>query len=127
LPHHGTKFAVEGRSEALHVEMAAIGVRVKNIEPGAIATDFSGRSFDFNNDENKTEYQGLVRAIMASMAAGRQMSPAELVADVIYQAATRRKDQLRYVAGSDAVRSIAMRKAADDPTYVGALRAQFGI
>lgn len=31
--YHGTKFAVEGISEALHFEMATIGVKVKMIEP----------------------------------------------------------------------------------------------
>lgn len=33
--YHGTKFALEGISEALHYEFGALGVRVKVIEPGA--------------------------------------------------------------------------------------------
>jgi NAD(P)-dependent dehydrogenase (short-subunit alcohol dehydrogenase family) len=55
-PYHGTKFAVEGLSEALHYELAAIGVAVKIVEPGFVDTDFAGRSFDFTNDENLAEY-----------------------------------------------------------------------
>src|SRR5262249_51783053 len=58
--YRGTKFAVEGVSEALSFEMAAIGVRVKIVEPGAIKTDFGGRSFDFNSDESLVEYQEYV-------------------------------------------------------------------
>jgi short-subunit dehydrogenase len=58
--YHGTKFAVEGRSEALSFEMEAIGVKVKIVEPGAIRTDFAGRSSDFNNDESMAEYQDIV-------------------------------------------------------------------
>ncbi|MEO0836542.1 MAG: SDR family oxidoreductase, partial [Cyanobacteria bacterium J06642_3] len=46
--YHGTKFAVEGISEALSFELEAIGCKVKIIEPGAIKTDFASRSFDFN-------------------------------------------------------------------------------
>ena len=40
--YHGTKFAVEGISESLHYEMSQIGVKVKIVEPGMIATDFGG-------------------------------------------------------------------------------------
>lgn len=48
--YHGTKFAVEGLSEALHYELLPFGVRVKIVEPGGIRTDFGGRSLDFSND-----------------------------------------------------------------------------
>ena len=48
--YHGTKFAVEGISESLHYEVEQFGGKVKIIEPGMIATDFGGRSFDFNNE-----------------------------------------------------------------------------
>ena len=54
--YHGTKFAVEGLSEALHFELASVGIHMKIIEPGMIATDFAGRSFDFANDPEIDEY-----------------------------------------------------------------------
>ncbi|MEL0215530.1 MAG: SDR family oxidoreductase, partial [Burkholderiaceae bacterium] len=62
--YHGTKFAVEGISEALHHELKPFGVRVKIIQPGMIATDFAGRSFDFQAG-NISEYQPIIGAIMA--------------------------------------------------------------
>ena len=49
--YHGIKFAVEGISEALSYELEQFGGKMKIIEPGAIAIDFAGRSFDFSNDE----------------------------------------------------------------------------
>jgi NADP-dependent 3-hydroxy acid dehydrogenase YdfG len=39
--YHGTKFAIEGISEALSFEMAEIGVKVKIVEPGAVRTNFN--------------------------------------------------------------------------------------
>lgn len=42
--YHTTKFAVEGFSEALALELAPLGVRVTLIEPGPFRTDFLGRS-----------------------------------------------------------------------------------
>lgn len=40
--YHGTKFAVEGLSEALHYELEPLGIRVRIVEPGMIRTDFGG-------------------------------------------------------------------------------------
>lgn len=42
--YNGTKFAVEGISEALAAELAPLGIRVTIIEPGPFRTDFLGRS-----------------------------------------------------------------------------------
>ena len=78
-------------------------MRMKIVEPGIIRTDFAGRSFDFNNDETMAEYQPVVGSLMAALeplaASG---SEPEVVAEVIYQAATDGTDQLRYTAGDDA-------------------------
>ena len=82
--YHGTKFAVEGLSEALHFELEAIGVKVKLIEPGMIRTDFGGRSFDFTNDESLAEYQPFVGKVMSAMAPmGENASEPVVVAEVI--------------------------------------------
>ena len=67
--YNGTKFAVEGISESLSYEVEQFGGKVKIIEPGAIATDFTGRSLDFNNDETLTEYQPIVGKVISAMPA----------------------------------------------------------
>ena len=126
--YHGTKFAVEGISEALYYEVGQFGGQVKIVEPGAIATDFAGRSFDFNNDETLAEYQGTVAKLFAAMPAMlANESPASLVAEVIFEAATDGKDQLRYTAGEDARALLAGRKQYDDATFIGGIKAQFGL
>lgn len=126
--YHGTKFAVEGLSEALHFEMEAIGVKVKIVEPGAIATDFAGRSFDFHNDESMTEYQDLVQKLMAGFGSVlSNASPPSLVAEVIWTAVTDGTATLRYRAGPDAVELLDNRKKLDDATFIGGLKAQFGL
>ncbi|SDT68425.1 NADP-dependent 3-hydroxy acid dehydrogenase YdfG [Mucilaginibacter mallensis] len=126
--YHGTKFAVEGISEALSYEVEAFGGKVKIVEPGAIATDFAGRSFDFSNDESLTEYQGIVAALFAAIPAMTEnASPASLVAEVIYEAATDGKNQIRYTAGEDAKVLLDNRKQLDDATFIGGMKAQFGL
>lgn len=126
--YHGTKFAVEGISEALSFELEAIGCKMKIVEPGAIKTDFAGRSFDFMNDESLVEYQQVVQKLMGAIDALLQnASEPSVVAEVIYQAATDGTNQLRYTAGEDAKALVAQRKQADDATFIKAIKSQFGL
>jgi NAD(P)-dependent dehydrogenase (short-subunit alcohol dehydrogenase family) len=126
--YHGSKFAVEGLSEALHYELQAIGVRVKIVEPGFVRTDFGGRSFDFSNDESLTGYQKLVGAFASAQTQmGSGGDEPEVVAEVIYAAATDGTDRLRYPAGPYATELLATRAAADDATFFAGVRQQFGI
>jgi NAD(P)-dependent dehydrogenase (short-subunit alcohol dehydrogenase family) len=126
--YHGTKFAVEGISESLNYEVEQFGGQVKIVEPGMIATDFGGRSFDFSNDENMAEYQTIVGALMAALPVMAQnSSPASVVAEVIFEAATDGKRQLRYTAGEDAKMLITNRQQYDDATFIGGIKSQFGL
>ena len=126
--YHGTKFAVEGISESLNFEVEQFGGQVKIVEPGMIATDFGGRSFDFSNDENISEYQNIVGALMTAMPTMAQnASPSSIVAEVIFEAATDGKNQLRYTAGEDAKMLIANRQQYDDATFIGGIKSQFGL
>ncbi len=115
--YHGTKFAVEGISEALHHELKPFGVRVKIIQPGMIATDFAGRSFDFQAG-NISEYQPIIGTIMAQWQnPDLKLSPANLVSEIIFKAATENSDQLRYRAGKDAEFLLSQRKKLDDREF----------
>jgi NAD(P)-dependent dehydrogenase (short-subunit alcohol dehydrogenase family) len=126
--YHGTKFAVEGLSEALQYELGAIGVRVRLVEPGGIRTDFGGRSLDFSNDPSLTEYQPLVQSVLDVMGPMlSQGSSPERIAEVVYAAATDGGDRLRYEAGADAERVLASRRAASDAEFFAGMRAQFGL
>lgn len=126
--YHGTKYAVEGISEALSFEMEQIGGKVKVVEPGAIATDFGGRSFDFQNDESMAEYQPTIQALFGAFESLTQdASPASLVAEVIYTAATDGTDRLRYVAGADAEQYLSIRKDMDDTAWHNMLKERFGL
>jgi len=126
--YHGTKFAVEGISESLNYEVEQFGGQVKIVEPGLIATDFAGRSFDFCNDEILLEYQSIVNALMTAMPTMAQnASPASVVAKVIFEAATDGKKQLRYTAGEDAKMLISNRQQYDDATFIGGIKSQFGL
>jgi NAD(P)-dependent dehydrogenase (short-subunit alcohol dehydrogenase family) len=42
--YHATKYAVEGLSESLSIELAPLGIKVLIVEPGPFRTDWAGRS-----------------------------------------------------------------------------------
>ena len=126
--YHGTKFAVEGISESLKYELEQFGGNVKIIEPGAMITDFTGRSLTFSNDETLAEYQPFITKIMSAMQnLFQNASPASAITEVIYEAATDGKNQLRYAAGQDAKVMIESRKQYDDELFMAGLKANFGI
>jgi NADP-dependent 3-hydroxy acid dehydrogenase YdfG len=128
--YHGTKFAVEGISEAMHFELEAAGIKTKIVEPGMIATDFGGRSFDFVNDEAMTEYQPVVQALFGAWGSEEMAARASqpiVVAEVIWDAVTDGTNTLRYRAGADAVELLDNRKALDDATFIGGLKQQLGL
>ncbi|WP_284262531.1 SDR family oxidoreductase [Roseicyclus amphidinii] len=122
--YHGTKFAVEGLSEALHYELEPLGIRVRIIEPGMIRTDFGGRSFDFAMGHNLSDYAPTAAAmgrLFGKLAA--TLSTPELVADVIWRAVKEPGDQLRFRAGPDATDLLDRRKAQDDAMFIGGIKA----
>lgn len=126
--YHGTKFAVEGISEAMAYEFDAIGVSMKIVEPGIVDTDFAGRSMDVTFDPSLTEYQPVAEAVIAAAnAPDRYSSPPSLIAEVILDAVTDGTDQLRYTAGDDAAQLVAARAASDDATLLATIRDRFGL
>lgn len=100
--YSATKFAIDGFSESLAYDLAHFGVKVKTVAPGGIQTDFAGRSLDGGQHE---AYQKLMEKVSEGYSAERvsQFSTPEHIASVIFEAATDNKEQLRYVAGPDAI------------------------
>lgn len=127
--YHGSKFAVEGLSEALTHELSPFGISVKIIEPGLVATDFAGRSFVLSTDPAGGPYQETVTSVLTAFAAVQEQVGASAadVASVIYGAATDGSAQLRYVVGDDAIATLNARANMDDVSFVDMIRRNFGI
>ncbi len=96
--YHATKWAIEGWSESMSYELKRIGVVIKTVSPGGIKTDFLSRSADMSSHP---AYEKWMKQLFDNINEDH-FTPAEKIADVVYEAATDGKDQLRYVAGEDA-------------------------
>lgn len=125
--YHGSKYAVEGITDALQFELAPLGIKVKLVEPGAIKSGF-GNSLSLNNEPKIADYQPFLHAAMNTYGSLLgSASPPELIAEQIFAAATDEGNKLRFPAGEDAFRYIAERKSATDEQYFMAVAKQFGM
>lgn len=125
--YNGTKFAVEGISEALRFELREIGVRVKLIEPGIIYTNFFNAT-EFNNDESLVEYQGLMQKFGATMEEiAKHGTEVGVAAEAIYEAAIDGTDRFRYLVGDDAKEWAAMLAGMDGEQYFARMSSMFGL
>lgn len=123
--YHATKWALEGWSESLSFELSEFGITIKTVSPGGIQTDFRDRSLDRAQHPEWDASAGKFFPILADPARIANYSTAEQIAEVVYQAATDGKDQLRYIAGSDAQAIHARRMEIGPEEFRKELRKQF--
>ncbi len=93
--YHATKWALEGWSESMAFELGQLGIGMKTVSPGGMKTDFFTRSFDVGRHP---DYDALMDKVMNAVTDPKQMdaySTPEQIAEVVYEAATDGKDQLR--------------------------------
>ena len=117
--------ALEGWSESMAFELSQFGIGMKVVEPGGIRSDFFTRSLDTGRHPADDV---LVDEVMSIITDPKQMatySTPEQIAEVVYEAATDGKDQLRYIAGADAKASYATRLQVGDEAFRKALNQQF--
>jgi NAD(P)-dependent dehydrogenase (short-subunit alcohol dehydrogenase family) len=87
--YHASKFALEGFSEALSVEVAPLGIKVLIVEPGPFRTDWAGRSIVATPvvlDEYKEVVGGRMTA--TSARSGNQAGDPVRGGDCVIQAVT---------------------------------------
>lgn len=115
--YHATKFAVEGWSESLAYELEPFGITVKTVAPGGINTDFAGRSLDLSKHEAYEEMFAKIYTVFSDPERRASYSSAEQIAEVVYEAVTDDKAQLKYIAGNDAKDLFALRNAVGQDSF----------
>jgi NAD(P)-dependent dehydrogenase (short-subunit alcohol dehydrogenase family) len=113
--YSSTKFAVEGLSEALHDELAPLGIHVTVVEPGYFRTDFLDGSSLMVSPVEIADYAataGKVRQIAAGLSHNQPGDPAKL-ASVLVSFADAPNPPVRLPLGSDTVAAIERKLASD--------------
>ena len=116
--YHATKFAVEGLSDCLRMELAPFGIHVIVIEPGAIKTEWGGiarESMLKYSGETAYREQAQMHARMFEGADKSNMaSPPEVVAATIAGALRAPRPRTRYATGGGAKMILALRRFTSD-------------
>jgi NAD(P)-dependent dehydrogenase (short-subunit alcohol dehydrogenase family) len=104
--YHATKFAVEGLSDCLRVEVERFGVDVIIVEPGAIQTEWAGIAAEGLSRASGGGAYATYAARHARMLNGtkssRLPSPPDVVARTILRAVNARRPKTRYATGGGA-------------------------
>jgi NAD(P)-dependent dehydrogenase (short-subunit alcohol dehydrogenase family) len=110
-----TKFAVEGLSEALHDELAPLGIHVTVVEPGYFRTDFLDASSLAVSPSIIGDYEetaGKVRHVATGLSHNQPGDPSKL-ARVLVTLADVPNPPIRLPLGSDTVAAIEAKHASD--------------
>lgn len=120
--YHATKWALEGFMESLQYELKPFSIKVKNIEPGAIRTDFYDRSLQLVSME---AYDAYVKTAHQNMLnATGNASHAEVVAKKVFKAANDNSFTLRYPVGAGAALLLFIRKLVPMNVFFALMRWQ---
>ncbi|HEY0254829.1 MAG TPA: SDR family NAD(P)-dependent oxidoreductase, partial [Kofleriaceae bacterium] len=127
----GSKFAIEGFTEALSYELATVGIVVKLIEPGGVLdSQFVERSTtEARQTSAIADYQPFLTASLETyknLRTQRAGATSQDVAEVIFGAATDDREQLRYVATAQIASLVAARRETNEGTYLATVRQAFG-
>ena len=113
-PYIATKFALEGFSESLWLEMKPFGVHVTIVEPGMVKTDIwdESRRVLAEAQNPQSPYYGLftrAEQLASSALSSSRLSPRD-VADTVLRAMTAKQPRLRYIVGKRAGLVLALRR-----------------
>ncbi|UKA48086.1 oxidoreductase [Arthrobacter sp. FW305-123] len=121
--YHGTKFAVEGMSDSLRLELKPHGIDVVIIEPSGTDSEWGALAGEglltASGSGPYREQAHIVAAALASTSGtGHVLStPAKVVAGTIARAATAKRPRTRYPVGRGAWSVLAMRRILPDRAF----------
>ncbi len=126
--YHATKWAVEGFTESVQFELRQINIKLRLIEPGAIKTEFYGRSRKVVKPQDTTEYDAfLEKCDHVSMEAGAKGEDPSVVAVAIFKAANDAGWKMRYPVGKPAPMLLMLRKLLPDSWWFAIVRKSYAI
>lgn len=119
--YHGSKFALEGMSDVLRIELAPFGIDVVVIEPGATKTEWSGIAAEtLRETSGHGAYSDAATRLSKAMVSGplhARASEPIVIARAIVNAATAKRPKTRYATGFSARTVLTLRRLVPDRTF----------
>ena len=119
--YHATKFALEGLSDCLRMELEPFGIDVIIVEPGGIKTDWGIIAADHlkNSSENGAYANATNKAAksMKEMYSGSRLTESIVIAHTIVKSVTVKKPKTRYLVGYGAKPAVFIRRLISDRMF----------
>ena len=119
--YHATKFAVEGFSDCLRMELKPFGIKVSLIEPGPIVTEWNEIAreslLERSGSGDYAVYAKRAHKVLTEFDQPGRASTPETVAKKIRKAATTRRPAARYPVGKGAGMITSSRDHLPDVLY----------
>ena len=117
--YHASKFALEGWSDCLRIELKPFGIDVIIIEPGGVKSEFASILDERTRaTTNGTVYEEVALAFLAvNTKSANKQSPPEVVAKTIGKAVRAKRPQTRYATGYMARPLLLTRSILSDRMY----------
>ena len=120
-----SKFALEGLSESLRLELSPFGVDVIIIEPGVIKTNFFNPVKLAKKSESGTAYKDITVKVISGVKMMAEMgTPPKEVADAIIKSINDDKPLPRYIVGNDASMFLEAKKSKTDIEFENYLKKE---
>jgi NAD(P)-dependent dehydrogenase (short-subunit alcohol dehydrogenase family) len=128
-----TKYAVEGITDSLRIDLAPFGIKVVAIRPGPIATEFNevataltGDLMARTDEDYKSIYQ-TAGAATGKMFADLTVPGPDLVADLILEAVLSDAPKATYSTGPFSEEFLGKRANLDDDEFYGFMLQKFDL
>ena len=114
-----SKFALEGLSESMAFEVEQFGIKTVLVEPGFIRTSIGENiAIAKKSQRPNSTYSQMMQRMSSYRGKMLENAPdADLVADVVLEAATAKEPNLRYLAGKDVQQMVAAKKSMSDEEF----------
>jgi len=114
--YFATKWAIQGWSEVISLELAPFGIGVKTVLPGGVDTNFFNVMEVTHHPAYEERSNPVIYSFTAPETKAHHFSPAQ-VAEVVYEAATDCKGQFMYFAGDDVKEWYTQRRKFGDEAW----------
>lgn len=124
--YHATKFALEGWSDCLRIELKQFGIDVAIVEPGGIQTEWGDIAMEsLAQVSGKGPYADMAKKVIAvSDKNNNKLTPVDVLGKEIAKAASENNPKTRYLKGYLAKPLVGMRKWLGDRTFDKLLMSQ---
>jgi len=119
--YHATKFALEGLSDCMRLELKGFGIDVIVVQPGPIRSEWGDIASDnLMKTSGSGPYRNIAKGMMNNFKnfyTEKRSSPSDEVARIIYKSVASKKPKTRYPAGKGASMILLGRKLFSDKIF----------